>query len=152
MSLVVFFQILIFSVLQKTLHCKARLKFRESFLKSHWDKIQMQITLGTFWEEREKLITFLILELEGESKKKKKNVLENGRIRTCNLLIRSQAPYPLGHAPPLFHDTSQIPIQTHFHLKRNNPKQIPLKHGGDSESIKGKFQWRISISSIMKTS
>ena len=43
-----------------------------------------------------------------EEKKKKKNKKKNdpGRIRTCNLLIRSQAPYPLGHGTLRIHGSS----------------------------------------------
>ena len=32
---------------------------------------------------------------------RKKVLFEHGRIRTCNLLIRSQTRYPLRHAPAL---------------------------------------------------
>ena len=35
--------------------------------------------------------------LNGEKKMNWKKKYDPGRTRTCNLLIRSQAPYPLGH-------------------------------------------------------
>ena len=42
--------------------------------------------MGTFWNDGKKRTANLM-----------KEKIDPGRIRTCNLLIRSQAPYPLGH-------------------------------------------------------
>ena len=55
--------------------------------------------LQTQHEDDLEQLVALKKQLEKKVSRKKKDCFEHGRIRTCNLLIRSQTRYPLRHAP-----------------------------------------------------